>query len=308
MFLNRRQFVVASWAALAASPLRELRAFTQAPGQTPPATPKFAQLRGGVGIFTARGGTIGYLVAPDAVIVVDSQYPDTAPSCLEGLKARSPRPIDRLFNTHHHADHTGGNAVFRPAVARIVAHARVPELQKAAAAQAGTEAQQVYPDATFTDTWAEPIGRHTVEARYYGPAHTGGDCTVTFQAANVVHMGDLVFHHVHPRVDRPAGASIVNWVTVLEQATRRDPGDTVYIFGHGGPHVGVTGRKADVLFFRDYLSAALDFVRKRLNAGASREEVIKANELAGFTDFVPLGGRLTASHVLEMAFEELSAR
>jgi hypothetical protein len=34
-------------------------------------------------------------------------------------------------------------------------------------------------------------------------AHTSGDITVTFERANVVHMGDLMFNRRHPVVDRP---------------------------------------------------------------------------------------------------------
>ena len=46
--------------------------------------PEFKDVRRNVGTFTARGGTIGYLVTPDAVVVVDSQFADTAPMFLEG--------------------------------------------------------------------------------------------------------------------------------------------------------------------------------------------------------------------------------
>jgi glyoxylase-like metal-dependent hydrolase (beta-lactamase superfamily II) len=306
MRMNRRQFLASSSLALAAGLSRDLRARDR--GQAPPPTPKFEDLRRGVGIFTMRGGTIGYLLSAGAGLVVDSQYADTAPVCLEGIRQRSSRPLDLLINTHHHADHTGGNAVFKPAVKRILAHARVPELQRATAIQAKTEGQQAYPDATFTDAWTEELGDETVALRHYGPAHTGGDAIVTFQKANVVHMGDLMFHHVQPRVDRPAGASIVTWTTSLEQIVKDHSDDTVYIFGHARPDAPVTGRKADLLFFRDYLSAALDYARKRIAAGAAREEFAKIDTLPGFTDFVPLGGRLTASHLLETAFDELTAK
>lgn len=307
MILNRRQFLASSSVAIAAGVLRDLRAFGQA-AQAPPPAPKFEDLRAGVGIFTQRGGTIGYFISPDGVVVIDSQYADTAPVCLDGLKQRATRPIDFLFNTHHHADHTGGNQVFRPAVKQIVAHARVPELQKTAAVQAKTEDHQAYADATFTNTWAETIGRETVEARHYGPGHTGGDAVVTFQRANVVHMGDLMFHRIQPRVDRPAGASIVNWVKTLEQVTKDHEADTLYIFGHAAPGAAVTGRRADLLLFRDYLSAALDHVRRQMAAGAEKDAIIKLDTLPGFTDLAPLGGRLTASHLLEMAYEELAAK
>jgi cyclase len=307
MLINRRHFLVTSSVALAAGVVRDLRALGQTP-QAPPPTPAFTDVRGGVGIFTMRGGTIGYFVSPDGVIVIDSQYADTAPVCLDGVKQRASRPIDLLINTHHHADHTGGNAIFRPAVKKILAHARVPELQRAAAVAAKTEDQQAYPDATFAEVWTESMGRETIEARHYGPAHTGGDAVIAFRRANVVHMGDLMFHRIQPRVDRPAGASIANWITSLERVVAAHDTDTRYIFGHAAPGVSVTGAKADLQFFRDYLTAALDLVRKQIAAGESKDTIIKRDTLPGFEGIAPLGGRLTASHLLEVAYDELTAK
>ena len=100
-----------------------------------------------------------------------------------------------------------------------------------------------------------------VALKYYGPAHTGGDSVVTFEKANVVHMGDLVFNRRHPFIDRPGGASSAGWITVLEQAVADHQDDTIYIFGHAGQGFPVTGSKADLLYMRDYLSALLDYVR-----------------------------------------------
>jgi glyoxylase-like metal-dependent hydrolase (beta-lactamase superfamily II) len=46
-------------------------------------------------------------------------------ACFDGINERSSkRPIDCVVNTHHHGDHTGGNATFKPAAKRTVAHAR----------------------------------------------------------------------------------------------------------------------------------------------------------------------------------------
>ena len=74
--IDRRRFLVTSSAAIAAGALRPW----PLPAQTPAPNGAFEALRGGVGIFTLRGGTIGWLVAPDAVVVVDSQYPTRRPS------------------------------------------------------------------------------------------------------------------------------------------------------------------------------------------------------------------------------------
>ena len=72
--------------------------------------------------------------------------------------------------------------------------------------------EQTFPTATFTDTWRQQVGDEWMAARYYGAAHTSGDAVVTFERANVVHMGDLMFNRRQPVVDKPAGANFKNWI------------------------------------------------------------------------------------------------
>ena len=149
--MNRRTFLLRS-AGLAAAGLFSrtlLRAQYPAPaaGSTaagakpsapsgPPIT-EFKPLRRNTGVFTGRGGTIGWLASPSAVIVIDTQFPDTAAACLAGLPGRNGRTLDVVFNTHHHFDHTSGNPIFKPAARKIVAQANVPKLQFAAAEKSG---------------------------------------------------------------------------------------------------------------------------------------------------------------------------
>ncbi len=303
MMWNRRQFVTASSLGLAGA-LSGRSLFAQAPGrgQQPPATPVFQDVRRNVGLFTARGGTIGYLVTPDAVVVVDSQFADTAPLFLEGLKPRTSRKIDLLINSHHHGDHTGGNKAMQPSVAKIVAHANVPGLQRKAAAAAKSEANQAYADTTFEKDWKTSVGKEVVSAKHYGPAHTGGDIVITFESANVAHMGDLMSFQRNPRADRPAGASIRNWVTVMENAVKDHAADTVYIFGHSKVGERVTGSSKDLLELRDYFSAMLDFTTKAIAAGRPVEELLKTPAIPGFEGYE---GTPTA---LQAAYEELTAK
>jgi cyclase len=145
MLVTRRSFVVRtslSAAALALAPQTLVGQQAAAAGTT-------EAVRRNVGVFTGRGGTIGWLSTPDATVVVDTQFPDTATVCLDALAAKGRRQVDVLLNTHHHGDHTGGNAVFRPVAKLIVAHARVPALQKQAAAQQQGGAEPVVADTTF---------------------------------------------------------------------------------------------------------------------------------------------------------------
>ena len=299
---NRREFVAVSSLGLVGA-LGGRSLFAQGRGAQPPATPLFQDVRRNVGVFTARGGTIGYLVASDAVIVVDSQFADTAPLFLDGLKPKTSRKIDLLINSHHHGDHTGGNKVMQPSVAKIVAHANVPGLQRKAAAAAKTEANQAYADTTFEKDWKTSVGSEVVSARHYGPAHTGGDIVIVFERANVAHMGDLMSFERNPRADRPAGASIRNWIPVLENTVKDHSNDTIYIFGHSKVGERVTGSSKDVLDLRNYLTALVDFTKKQIAAGKSQEELLK--ETKAIPGFEHYEGTPVA---LEAAYLELSGK
>lgn len=324
MKIDRRRFIAVSSGALAVAPFT--RAFggaqAQPPGmppqplprppaqaQTPPppAVPKFEDVRRNVGVFTMRGGTIGWLVNKDGAVVVDTQYPDSAKVCLDGLKQKTGgRSLDLVINTHHHGDHTGGNAVLRAEAKKLVAQARVPELQRLAAAAPNTPAP-VVADVTFDKVWSERVGDETVSAHFNGPAHTGADAFVHFERAQIVHTGDLLFHERHPRVDRPAGASIQNWIKVLEKVHKDMPAGTIFIAGHSkeGLPVAVDGKA--VLQFRNYFDAVLTLVRKAIAQGQTKEAIAATTALPGFEHYQG-GGALSLSGVLGVAYDELTAK
>jgi glyoxylase-like metal-dependent hydrolase (beta-lactamase superfamily II) len=312
--MNRREFIRMSL-VLSAGATAARRIKAQVPA-APVAATKFQPLRRDVGVFTGRGGTIGWLSSGDALAVVDTQFPDTAIVCLRGIPGIGGRLIDATINTHHHMDHTGGNVVFKAASKELVAQANVPRLQFEAAKRAeqqGTKidpaaavASQVYADTTFTEVWRRELGGEIVTAEFRGPAHTGGDAVVTFEKANVVHMGDLVFNRLYPYVDRPGGASIRGWVKSLEDSVASYPADAIYIFGHGSAKFGVTGRRDDLLVMRDFLSAVLARVEKDIAAGRDKPAVVALENMPGFPDFhTPLPNRLGL--VLGAAFDELTA-
>ncbi len=302
MSVTRRNFLATSASALAVG-LTVRPAFSQ-PAAAPPET-RFVDLRRGVGLFIGTGGTIGYLVNGAGAVAIDSQFPDTAAMAVAGLKARTPKGIEMLLNTHHHGDHTGGNLVFRGAVKRIVGQVNCLEWHKKTAAAAKTEAQTSFADTTFTDSWKSDFGDEVIQARYYGAGHTSGDAVYHLEKANVVHMGDLLFNRAHPNIDRAAGASTANWITVLEKVDKAHGNDTIFIAGHAKDN-DVRCAKADVLRFRDYLSACMDTARKAIAAGQSKAELQKTPTLAGFEDNASPNPRLTLGFVLGLCYDELT--
>ena len=298
--LTRRTFLTTSTVALAAATVGRRTALAQQQQPPAPVTPLFKELRRNTGYWTARGGTIGWLINSDGAVAVDSQFPDTAALCLEELLKKSGKAdIATLINTHHHGDHTGGNAVFRPKTKQILAHANVPKYLKAGYdAQMAKRAQLNPPppppapasiDRTVTDSFALTHGDERISIKHYGPAHTGGDVVIYFERANVAHTGDLMFNRAHPVIDRANGASIANWSAALKKVAAELPADTLYIFGHAGPKFEVTGSRADLGRHADYLVALLEYVREQVKAGKSREQLVASTDIIkGFEDYGPL--------------------
>jgi cyclase len=299
MSWTRRDFIGTCALGLAGAAMP--RALTAAVGVADP----FTEVRRGVGTFAGRGGTIGWLANGSGAAVVDSQFPDTAQDFLAGFRGRGASTLDVLLNTHHHFDHTGGNGVLRPEVRSIVAHTRAAELQQRAA-ETNPQNAQPHADTTFDREWSTSIGDETVRAKHYGPAHTGGDATIFFERASVVHMGDLVFNRAYPFIDRQGGASIDGWIGLLEAVAAEHDADTIYIFGHAREGFSLTGGRADVLVQRDFLSAALETAKRARAAGQSREEATDLDRLPGFDDHAALADWLTLGTVLGAAYDEVS--
>ncbi|RYY98512.1 MAG: MBL fold metallo-hydrolase [Chitinophagaceae bacterium] len=268
----------------------------------PPGT--IRMLRNNVGIFTERGGTIGFSFDPGGVLAIDSQFPDTAAHFIEEIRKGNDKPFSYLLNTHHHGDHTGGNSAFRGLVGHVLAQQHATANLKAVAEKAGTLDKQLLPDTSFDKETKIKLGQEKVDGFYFGAGHTNGDAVYHFNDANVAHLGDLVFNRRHPFVDRAYGANMTHWVEVLNTIDKKFDKDTLFIFGHAGEGYEVTGNKADILAFRDYLQRVLDFARQEIAAGRTKEDFIKNTAIPGVTEWKGDG----IARPLTAAWEELTAK
>src|SRR5215475_7088180 len=76
----------------------------------------YIQAFGELGVSNA-----GLLLDKGSVMAVDAlMVPSMTRRFLDAIKKVTKKPVTRLVNTHHHIDHTGGNAFFREA--EIVSH------------------------------------------------------------------------------------------------------------------------------------------------------------------------------------------
>ena len=238
-------------------------------------------LRRNVGIFTEKGGTIGWLIQPEAIVVIDTQWKEQSEHLLEEIRKKADAPIPYLINTHHHGDHTSGNIAYKSIAKNIIAHENSKINQMAAAQKNNNAAEQLFPDLTYTDRWVKEVGDETIDMQYWGPGHTNGDSIIHFQKANIVHCGDLVFNRKYPFIDKTAGAMIDNWIEILLQMQTYFDNDTLFIFGHCRDGYKVTGDKSDLAAFSDYLTALLEFVSTEIRSGKSREQILTATAIPG---------------------------
>jgi cyclase len=264
---------------------------------------KIKMLRNNVGIFTERGGTIGFLLHKDGIIVIDTQFPEQSNNLINELKNRSDKPFKYLLNTHHHGDHSSGNIAFKGLVENVVAHENSKINQQRQAERQNSADKQLYPDTTFNNELKIKSGDIKLTADYFGPAHTNGDALYMFEDADIVHVGDLMFNRRHPFIDRTSGASISNWTNVLDKAVNKYGKNTLYIFGHAAQGYEVTGTADDLMKFKDYLNRLLEFAQQEVKAGKSKEEFLKNKEIPGVTEWKGDG----IERPLTAAFEEATS-
>jgi len=265
-------------------------------------------LPGNVYALFGRGGNVGFFVGPDAVVVVDSQFKEIAPGIIEQIRSVTDRPIKYLVNTHHHGDHTGGNEVFR-AVAVIIAQdnvrkrmlaspatilrdypAELEEAKKAGNAEdvkfledgiAWAKKVRIEeiaaPVVTFDSELRIHVGGETIDVWHTPPAHTDGDSVVYFEKANVLHMGDVLFHDIVPFIDVKSGGSVRGYLAALDKVIARVPTDVTVIPGHG--HVtDLAGLKAERQYIADVLAAA----QAAKTAGKSKADFLKTVDLPAY--------------------------
>jgi cyclase len=295
--MNRRSFVRNTSFSLGTIPLLGMDWLTNFLQDNPY---KMKMLRNDVGIFTEKGGTIGYYISKKNIAVIDAEFPEQSKHLIDALQKDPGKPFEILINTHHHQDHTAGNISFKGIVPHVAAHSNSLLNQQRVAKEKNIEDQQLYPDITYGDTWEYKKMKENIKTYYWGPAHTNGDSVIFFPHANIAHVGDLVFNRRWAFIDRSAGASIKNWIVVLDKIQGEFDNDTLFIFGHAYDPEKVTGNKTDIKAMQDYLKNLLAFVTSQIKAGKTKEEILKATSIPGVTEWQGDG----IERGLQAAYEE----
>jgi glyoxylase-like metal-dependent hydrolase (beta-lactamase superfamily II) len=168
------------------------------------------------GVFVGRyrylDQDIGAILTNAGPVVIDTRStPGHAREILDDLRAISQLAVAAVVDTHHHYDHTFGNATFRPAPIwghlRCAEHvlastaADLAEIVKESPELAAELADIVLdpPDRTFGDEGADlDIGGRRLELRYLGRGHTDDDIVILVPDAAVLFAGDLVENGAPP--------------------------------------------------------------------------------------------------------------
>lgn len=251
------------------------------------------------GVFAYVQATGGFCIANAGIIdggtegatAVDALFtPDMTRTLLAENTRVTAKPLVRLINTHHHVDHTLGNAQF-PRETEIVAHANAREemartgigvldIIKQMAPQFETQldgAAERLPDVTFEGATLEMrIGERRVRLLHFGTGHTRGDVLVHLPGERVLFAGDLAFFYVTPLAHE---GHISNWITVAHRVLAMDDVDVI-VPGHGP-----AGGKDDLAAMVRYFELVRDGARRAFDAGASRGEAVRSIDLGEYAEW-----------------------
>jgi glyoxylase-like metal-dependent hydrolase (beta-lactamase superfamily II) len=242
------------------------------------------RLRNNISVFEGSGGNIAVLTGGDGKVLIDAGIGVSRPQITKALAELGAEPVTHLVNTHWHFDHADGNEWLHSAGAKIIAQENTRKHL--------SEIQRVedwdynflplppggIPSEVFAGEHALKLNGSSIGLKYYGPAHTDSDISVTFAEANVVHVGDTYWNGIYPFIDYSTGGSIDGMIAASDANLAATTNDTIIIPGHGRP----VSNKAELREFRDMLVAIRENVAKLKKRGSSRDETVAAKPTAAF--------------------------
>ena len=208
-------------------------------------------------------GNVTALITSEGVVLVDDKFEVDHDGIMAELKKVTSQPVKYVINTHHHGDHSGGNAKLQAMGVQVVA-------SEQARRNMVDGDQPGQPNVTIDRHAYIHLGGKTAEIYYFGRAHTNGDIVVHFPAQRTLAAGDMfTYGDATPQlIDYPGGGSAKEWTSTLDGALQLDF-DTV-VPGHG-----MVTTKQEMRKFRDSTLAVRNAVHEMIVAKKSKDEVWK---------------------------------
>ena len=239
-------------------------------------------------------GNIGVLVGDEGVLIVDDQFSELTPQIQVALEDLGPGKLQYILNTHHHSDHSDGNAnLSNETGAVIVAHdqTRFRLLSKD---------PDNWPDITFDEKLSIYFNGEHVRLIAIPGGHTDNDVIVLFESMNVVHLGDLMNAGISsfPLADLDAGGNALRILENVTQLLQIVPEGATIIPGHGP-----LTNKRELFRLHEMLSDTIEVVIARKAQGMSLEQI----QAQGFSDkYADWGqGYTNASAWIAMIFDSI---
>jgi glyoxylase-like metal-dependent hydrolase (beta-lactamase superfamily II) len=245
---------------------------------------KVHKLRSNISVLEGSGGNVAVLTGPDGKVLIDAGITASRPRILEALSSLSNDPIRQLINTHWHFDHADGNEWLHKEGATILAHENTRKhLANATRVEDWDfnfpqSPSDALPSEVFSQSKALTANKTTIALKYYGPAHTDSDISVTFEEPNILHTGDTYWNSIYPFIDYSTGGSIDGTIRAAEANLEAATANTIVIPGHGSP----VSNKAELQQYRDMLLKIRENVAALKKAGRSLEDTIAAKPTAAY--------------------------
>ncbi|MEO6080608.1 MAG: MBL fold metallo-hydrolase [Steroidobacteraceae bacterium] len=288
---DRRNFLKASLggvAGLSTLPLVSgLTGCAHAPAQPAVAGAKAAvpDLKAGSGtkvtdrvtVITNVPGNVVVLSTGSGALLVDSGSAELAATVQQSLGSVR---VQTLFNTHYHADQTGGNALFAKAGAEIHAHTITKQwlatdyYVPAEDRWVKAPPKEAVPKVTFRDKGELKAGKETVEFGYLLEAHTRGDAYVFFRDSNVLVAGDVLSPQRDPVLDWYAGAWLGARADAMDDLAKLVNDKTLVV-----PAYGPVMTAAQLKSERDYMLKLYDLLADKVHNGNSAKDMLEQKVL-----------------------------
>ena len=241
-------------------------------------------------------GNIGVLVGDEGMLIVDDQFSELTPQIETALEQLGPGKLQYILNTHHHSDHSDGNAILSSnSGAVIIAHdqARLRLLSK----DPGH-----WPDITFDERLSIYFGSEHVRLIGIPGGHTDNDVIVLFESMNVVHLGDLMNAGISsfPLADLDAGGNALTILDNVSQLLAIVPDGATIIPGHGP-----LTDKNELYRLHEMLAETIAVVAGKKRRGLSLGEI----QAEGFSEkYADWGqGYTSASDWMAMIYDSIAA-